>query len=64
MPLIVGGSGASLMPANVLRLLKADYVVVSDGEKSFVQLLECIQNGETPTAVPRSRDDAGRVNLI
>ena len=51
-PLIVGGSGASLMPANVLRLLKADYVVVSDGENSFVQLLDCIQNGETPTAVP------------
>ena len=51
-PLIVGGSGASLMPANVLRLLKADYIIVSDGENSFVQLLECIENGKTPTAVP------------
>ncbi len=51
-PLIVGGSGASLMPANVLRFLKADYIVVSDGEQSFVQLLECIENGKTPSGVP------------
>jgi len=51
-PLIVGGSGASLLPANVLRLLDADYIVVSDGEESFVGLLACIEKGEPPSAVP------------
>ncbi len=51
-PLVIGGTGASVMPANILRLLGADYVVVSDGEESFVQLLGCIERGESPKDVP------------
>jgi radical SAM superfamily enzyme YgiQ (UPF0313 family) len=51
-PLIIGGSGASLMPENVLRLLKADFIVVSDGEESFVRLLEKIRSGEPAWEVP------------
>lgn len=45
--LVVGGSGASLMPEDILKLLKADYIVVADGEESFVLLLEKISAGET-----------------
>ncbi|MBI5569290.1 MAG: cobalamin B12-binding domain-containing protein [Desulfomonile tiedjei] len=51
-PLVVGGSGASLMPANVLELLAADFIVVSDGEETFVKLLASIEKGEPPEAVP------------
>jgi radical SAM superfamily enzyme YgiQ (UPF0313 family) len=50
--LILGGSGASLMPEHVLRLLGADFVVVSDGEECFVNLLACLEKGESPLTVP------------
>lgn len=51
-PLVLGGSGASLMPAAVLDLLKADYIVVSDGEQPFVELLECLERGKSPDNIP------------
>lgn len=51
-PLVVGGSGASLMPEEVIRALDADFIVVSDGEESFVGLLECLRAGQRPTSVP------------
>lgn len=43
--IVLGGSGASLCPEEVLRLLKADYIVVSEGETSFVALLKALENG-------------------
>jgi radical SAM superfamily enzyme YgiQ (UPF0313 family) len=51
-PLVVGGSGASLMPEEVLRAMAADFIVVSDGEESFVGLLDCIRENRPPDAVP------------
>ncbi len=51
-PIVLGGSGASLMPEEVLRECHADYIVVSDGEKSFSDLLCAIEKGETPSKIP------------
>jgi radical SAM superfamily enzyme YgiQ (UPF0313 family) len=51
-PIVVGGSGASLCPGEVLEYLQADYVVSSDGELSFVRLLEVLGNGGTPENLP------------
>jgi radical SAM superfamily enzyme YgiQ (UPF0313 family) len=51
-PLVLGGSGASLMPEEVLRSLGADFIVVSDGEESFVRLLDCISGNQIPDTVP------------
>ena len=51
-PVVIGGPGASLMPSNIFKLLEADYIVVSDGEESFVNLLECLDKGIPPTEVP------------
>ncbi len=51
-PVVVGGSGASLMPERVFRRLEADYIVVSDGEESFVRLLAEIERGESPAGIP------------
>jgi radical SAM superfamily enzyme YgiQ (UPF0313 family) len=51
-PLILGGSGATLCPDRMLHLLKADFVVVSDGEESFVRLLGALGRGEDPGAIP------------
>ncbi|MEW6114989.1 MAG: cobalamin-dependent protein [Thermodesulfobacteriota bacterium] len=51
-PLVVGGSGASLIPEQILKHLAADYVVVSDGEESFPRLLASLQEGRPPDVVP------------
>jgi radical SAM superfamily enzyme YgiQ (UPF0313 family) len=51
-PLVIGGSGASLMPEHVMKLLRADYIVVSDGEESFVRLLQAIQSGAPSAGIP------------
>ncbi len=51
-PLVLGGSGASLDPQGVLEYLHGDYLIVSEGEKSFVALLEALSRGESPTDIP------------
>ncbi len=48
-PIIVGGSGASLCPTDVLRALEVEYVVVSDGERTLLRLLDAMQ-GTAPLA--------------
>jgi anaerobic magnesium-protoporphyrin IX monomethyl ester cyclase len=50
-PLVLGGSGVSLMPEAVLRRLQADFVVVGEGEKTLVSLLECLQAGGNPATI-------------
>jgi radical SAM superfamily enzyme YgiQ (UPF0313 family) len=51
-PLVLGGSGASLDPQGVLEFLQGDYVIVSDGEKSFVELLGALNRHESPVNIP------------
>ena len=51
-PLVLGGSGASLDPKGVLEFLQGDYVIVSDGEKSFVELLGALNRHESPVNIP------------
>lgn len=46
--IVLGGSGASLCPKAVLDFVKADFIVVSDGEESFVRLLAILEKGEHP----------------
>ncbi len=63
-PLVVGGSGASLMPANVIELLGADYIVVADGEEAFVELIKAIETGGSPDEIPGvGRMVAGKFHL-
>jgi radical SAM superfamily enzyme YgiQ (UPF0313 family) len=51
-PLVLGGSGASLDPQGVLEFLQGDYLIVSEGEKAFVDLLEALNRGESPADIP------------
>jgi len=51
-PVVLGGSGASMVPFHVLNATKADFIVVGDGEPAFVRLLESMKNGESPKNVP------------
>jgi radical SAM superfamily enzyme YgiQ (UPF0313 family) len=51
-PVIVGGSGFSLMPVEVLALLGADYGVVGEGEELLPLLLERIAAGASHEGLP------------
>jgi radical SAM superfamily enzyme YgiQ (UPF0313 family) len=51
-PLVLGGSGASLDPQGVLEFLQGDYLIVSEGEKSFMALLGALNRGESPADIP------------
>lgn len=49
---IVGGSGFSLMPLEVLAAVGADYGVVGEGEVVLPLLLACIEAGSDPSGLP------------
>jgi hypothetical protein len=51
-PVVLGGSGASLMPEAVLRHVGAEAIIVSDGEGSFLHLLDALASGGAWTAIP------------
>ncbi|MCA1960660.1 MAG: cobalamin-dependent protein, partial [Desulfomonile sp.] len=51
-PVVLGGSGASLNPEGVLQFLEADFVVASEGERAFVELLKAIETGAAPGGIP------------
>ncbi len=50
--IVIGGSGASLSPARILERLGADFVIVSEGERSFVELLDRIERWVPADDVP------------
>jgi radical SAM superfamily enzyme YgiQ (UPF0313 family) len=50
--IVLGGSGASLSPKGLLQLLRADFVVVSEGEKAFPQLLQSLETGSPVINIP------------
>ena len=50
--LVLGGAGFSLFPRELMELFAADYGIVGEGEDAFVLLLESLDRGETPGAIP------------
>ncbi len=51
-PLILGGSGFSLFPEQLLGLSGADFGIVGEGETSLVSLVNALENRADPTGVP------------
>ncbi len=51
-PLVVGGSAASLLPRDLAGLLKPDYLVVADAEESFPALLKAIETRGPADNIP------------
>jgi len=58
-PIIVGGSGFSILPEEILDYLTADYGVVGEGERALCDLVSNLEQGRT---VPRVVD--GNQNLL
>jgi len=49
---VVGGSGFSLMPREIMAYLDADYGVVGEGEEVLPRLVESIGQGGCPSSLP------------
>ncbi|MCM0083087.1 radical SAM protein [Geomonas sp. Red32] len=49
---VLGGSGFSLMPVELMARLDADYGVVGEGEEALPGLLGCLERGEQPGSIP------------
>lgn len=49
---IIGGSGFSLMPVEILAAVGADYGIAGEGEQQLPRLLECLQAGGDPSLLP------------
>jgi radical SAM superfamily enzyme YgiQ (UPF0313 family) len=50
--IVLGGSGASLNPKEVLEFLGADFIVVSEGETAFPALLRTLETGGSVVNAP------------
>ncbi|KPK55826.1 MAG: hypothetical protein AMS22_03145 [Thiotrichales bacterium SG8_50] len=44
-PIVLGGAGFSVMPAELMRRLKPDYGIAGEGERAFRQLVGVIEDG-------------------
>lgn len=51
-PIILGGSGFSLMPEAILKYLQGDYGIVGEGEVALVRLLDHLERGHSPDPLP------------
>ena len=51
-PIVLGGSGFSLMPRQILNDLQADYGIVGEGEISFVRFLDRLGRGQSTDQLP------------
>lgn len=51
-PVVLGGSGFSIMPRAYMRELHGDWGIVGEGEHSFVDLLTALEHGMDPAAIP------------
>ncbi len=51
-PVVLGGSGFSIMPQAYMRELGGDWGIVGEGERSFVDLLHALDHGQNPALIP------------
>jgi radical SAM superfamily enzyme YgiQ (UPF0313 family) len=51
-PVILGGSGFSLMPVELLSLLDGDYGVIGEGEEVLTDLVASLARGDDPASIP------------
>lgn len=51
-PVVLGGSGFSILPRELLKLTGADFGVVGEGEAALVALVEALETGRDYHAIP------------
>jgi hypothetical protein len=50
-PIVLGGSGFTIFPEEIMGLLQADYGIVGEGER-FALLLAALERGQDPAGLP------------
>jgi len=50
--IVLGGSGFTIFPSEMIKVLKADYGIISEGEEKFTLLLNAIANKEDASKIP------------
>lgn len=58
-PLILGGSGFSIFPREVMSLTEADYGVIGEGEEVFLRLLKRLDEGKRVDDLPQVNVNKG-----
>jgi radical SAM superfamily enzyme YgiQ (UPF0313 family) len=51
-PLVLGGSGFSILPETYMETLEGDWGIQGEGEQAFVALLDALANGRDPGELP------------
>ena len=51
-PIVLGGSGFSIMPQAYMRELGGDWGIAGEGERAFVALLQALEQGLSPASIP------------
>lgn len=51
-PVVLGGSGFSILPQAYMRELGGDWGIAGEGERAFVALLQALQQGLDPSSIP------------
>jgi len=51
-PVVLGGSGFSILPQAYMRELDGDWGIAGEGERAFVALLQALKQGLDPSSIP------------
>ena len=51
-PVVLGGSGFSILPQAYMRALDGDWGIIGEGERSFVALLNALEHDLNPASIP------------
>jgi radical SAM superfamily enzyme YgiQ (UPF0313 family) len=63
-PLILGGSGFSIYPKEVLEFFDADYGIVGEAEDAFPKLLDYLDKNLDPSNLPRVISKTKKDNIV
>lgn len=50
-PVVLGGSGFSILPQAYMHELDGDWGIAGEGERAFVELLQALENGRDPSTI-------------
>ncbi|MEA2094399.1 MAG: lipid biosynthesis B12-binding/radical SAM protein [Pseudomonadota bacterium] len=64
-PVVLGGSGFSILPEAYMKVLNGDWGIKGEGEQAFVSLLDALENRRDASGIPGvlSRQDPGCNNV-
>jgi radical SAM superfamily enzyme YgiQ (UPF0313 family) len=67
-PVVLGGSGFSILPEAYMEALQGDWGIRGEGEQTFVALLDALDNGRDtvgiPGLLPRRQDRGNGVSIL